>query len=272
MSSERKGDTRQRLISAAAELVSASPGRDVPLREICDRVGVKLPTLYHFFGSKQGLIDAVVRDGFANYLAIKGSHSAQEDPVQALRSGWDDHVAFGRENPGFYALMYGRVQPGERPAAAGAPHAMLLELTRAAASQGRLSLSPELAADHVLAANVGVTLYLITSPEPEERLSAAVREATLAAITASAHTRGQPGLSPADDFVRLPVAVGGPDDDASGLGARPVSPDRSGRDVPAAAAALLAALRDGGRKADASLGWPELALLEKWLGVIADVE
>ena len=52
--------TRDRLLRAAADLIAASPGETVPLRAICDAAGVRLPTLYHFFGSKEGLLDAVV--------------------------------------------------------------------------------------------------------------------------------------------------------------------------------------------------------------------
>ena len=48
---------RDRLLLAAAELLDAADGSEVSTRAICDRAGVQAPTLYHHFGSKQGLLD-----------------------------------------------------------------------------------------------------------------------------------------------------------------------------------------------------------------------
>ncbi|GAC58066.1 putative TetR family transcriptional regulator [Gordonia hirsuta DSM 44140 = NBRC 16056] len=99
-------DTREELIIAAAGLIAGSPGEDFSLRAVCDAVGVKLPTLYHFFGSKQGLIDAVVERGFDDYLAAKSELEASGDPIGDLRAEWDAHVDFGVQNPGSYSLRY----------------------------------------------------------------------------------------------------------------------------------------------------------------------
>lgn len=179
----RKSDTRGQLLAAAATLISDAPGQDIPLRAICDRVGVKLPTLYHYFGSKEGLLDAVIDHGFDTYIALKKSAESTGDPIEDLRNGWDTHVQFGLDNAGFYALMYGQVTPRRRPSAAAGPYAALLDLCQTAEAQGRLAVTAERAADHVLATNVGVTLFLITSEQPDLELSSHVREATLGAIT-----------------------------------------------------------------------------------------
>ncbi|MDA4895692.1 TetR/AcrR family transcriptional regulator, partial [Streptomyces sp. MS2A] len=112
MTASSGSDTRERLIRAAADLIAAAPGEDFSLRAVCDAVGVKMPTLYHFFGSKQGLIDAVVERGFDLYLGEKAAMESTGDPIQDIRAGWDAHVAFGLAHPGFYTLMYGKVRPG----------------------------------------------------------------------------------------------------------------------------------------------------------------
>ena len=79
--------TRDRLILAAGALVAASPGEEFSLRAVCDAAGVKMPTLYHFFGSKQGLIDAVIDYGFDLYLGKKSSMESSGDPIQDIREG-----------------------------------------------------------------------------------------------------------------------------------------------------------------------------------------
>lgn len=197
MTPTRKGDTRAALLHAAADLVAASPGQDVPLRAICDAAGVKLPTLYHFFGSKEGLLDAVVEHGFDLYLGEKSRKESSGDPVEDVRQGWDAHVAFGLANPGFYALMYGQVTPGRRPAAQDRPEQLLRRLMDQAADQGRLVVDAAQATAHVLAANIGVTLRQIILAEPDPTLSRAIREATVASITGTGGTAGEGAVADA---------------------------------------------------------------------------
>lgn len=178
--------TRAKLIDAAADMIARSPGEDFSLRAVCEVVGVKLPTAYHFFGSKQGLADAVVEHGFDMYISEKQAMEWSGDPIQDIRTGWDAHVDFGLANPGFYALMYGKVQPGHAPAAQARPAEILLGLTTAAAEQGRLVVPPEQAKAHILATNIGVTLRQIIQGYADPELSTAVREGVIGAITGTA--------------------------------------------------------------------------------------
>ncbi|MEV6239064.1 TetR/AcrR family transcriptional regulator [Lentzea sp. NPDC051838] len=169
-------NARDRLLLAAAELLDG--GGTVSTRAVCERAGVQAPTLYHHFGSKQGLIDAVLNHGFTQYVAVESSG----DPLGDLREGWDRHVRFGLEHPSFYGLLYGRVEPG-KPCAVTAPaHAALRDRFTEAARDGLLTVPADDAAEQLLAANVGVTLTLISQPEPDFGLSERVREAALAGV------------------------------------------------------------------------------------------
>ncbi|WP_246292286.1 TetR/AcrR family transcriptional regulator [Lentzea indica] len=172
-------NARDRLLLAAAEMLE--DGGTVSTRAVCERAGVQAPTLYHHFGSKQGLIDAVLNHGFTQYVAVESSG----DPLGDLRVGWDRHVRFGLEHPSFYGLLYGRAEPG-KPCAVTAPaHAALRDRLTEAARNGLLNVPADDAAEQVLAANVGVTLTLIAQPEPDLGLSARVREAALAGVLRS---------------------------------------------------------------------------------------
>ncbi|TDD46650.1 TetR/AcrR family transcriptional regulator [Nonomuraea terrae] len=177
------GNARDRLLLAAAELLQSSGDRTLSTRAVCERAGVQAPTLYHHFGSKQGLIDAVINHGFSQYVQ-RHAPSDSGDPVNDIRRGWDRHVRFGVEHPAFYALLYGRIEPG-KPCAITAPaHAMLRDLLTVAARRGSLKVPADDAAEQILAANIGVTLSLITRPEDDRDmgLSDRVREAALAAV------------------------------------------------------------------------------------------
>ncbi|MEV6711205.1 TetR/AcrR family transcriptional regulator [Lentzea sp. NPDC051208] len=173
-------NARDRLLLAAAEMLDG--GGTVSTRAVCERAGVQAPTLYHHFGSKQGLIDAVLNHGFTQYTAVESSG----DPLGDLREGWDRHVRFGLEHPSFYGLLYGRAEPG-KPCAVTAPaHAALRDRFTEAATRGLLKVPADDAAEQVLAANVGVTLTLISQPEPDFALSERVREAALAGVLRTA--------------------------------------------------------------------------------------
>ena len=128
---------RQRLITAAATLL-AERGTDVSTRAICEAAGVTAPTLYHYFGDRAGLLDAVVTHGFTEYLARKRDLEPSGNPIDDLRRGWDDHIDWGTGHPAFYALMYGQVRPGHHAPAADEAEALLVQKLESAAQLGLL--------------------------------------------------------------------------------------------------------------------------------------
>ena len=176
--------TRDRLLLAGATLLDEAKGKPVSTRAICERAGVQAPTLYHHFGSKEGLFDAVISHGFKAFLDERRA-APSGDPIADIREGWDTHVRFGLEYPGFYALIYGRVRPGVPCAVVADVEAMILDALQPAARQGRLRVSPREAAAHIVAASSGVTLALIQQPpgHRDPTLSDRVRDGVLAAIT-----------------------------------------------------------------------------------------
>jgi AcrR family transcriptional regulator len=174
-------DARDRLLTAAAELLEAAQGAEVSTRAITERAGVQAPTLDHHFGSKRGLEDAVVTHGFKRFLAEREAAGEGSDPIDDIREGWDLHVRYGLENPSFYGLIYGRAVPGKPCGVVAEVEAMILRALEPAAREGRLRVPAPRAAREILAASTGVVLTLITSGE-DPSLSEEVREAVLARI------------------------------------------------------------------------------------------
>jgi AcrR family transcriptional regulator len=173
--------TRERILQAAARLLAESGGAPVSTRAVCAAAGVGAPTLYHHFGDKDGLLDAVVAYAFERYLAEKRARPASGDPVGDLRLAWEAHVEFGLGEPAFYALMCGA---GRRAGAAqDEAHRILLGMTEEVARAGRLRVPVTTAAGMIQAACMGVTLALIASGGDGQELSARTREAVLAAVT-----------------------------------------------------------------------------------------
>jgi AcrR family transcriptional regulator len=176
---------RDRLLLAATRLLDEAAGGPVSTRQITERAGVRAPTLYHHFGSKQALLDAVVSHGFKEFLRQRQRDIAQGDPLDDVRAGWDNHVAFGLEFPSAYAHIYGQVKPGVRCGVTEDVKEHLLTALEPAAAQGRLCVPAAEAATQILAACSGVTLTLIQQPQDERDpdLSDRMRESVLASIT-----------------------------------------------------------------------------------------
>src|SRR5271163_1010934 len=68
---EEPRETRERILAVTAQLLAASPAGGVSNRTVCEAAGVTPPTLYHHFGDKDGLEQAVVAGAFERYLARK---------------------------------------------------------------------------------------------------------------------------------------------------------------------------------------------------------
>jgi AcrR family transcriptional regulator len=174
-----------RILRAALELLTESGTEAVSTRAVSARAGVQQPALYRLFGDKRGLLEELARFGFERYLAQKEiAHAATGNPLDDLRAGWDAHVGFGVDHPGLYQLMYGTVHSGQRSAAAKEAYEGLLAVMQKLAALGALRKPPDVAAQMIQSAAIGVTLRLIASRDDPagDDLSPGVRDAVLAAI------------------------------------------------------------------------------------------
>ncbi len=184
---------KARLLKAAAELLANSAGGPVSTRQITELAGVTAPTLYHHFGDKEGLFNAVIDAGFEEYVAGEHNFAPTGQPLQDVRQIWDNHLQFGLDNPQLYSVMFGNIRPESRPARVSEAEGFMEEMLDKAAAAGQLCVAPSEAARSILAANVGVTLMLIAEPAEGRNfdLSDMTREAVITAVSSEA------GLNPA---------------------------------------------------------------------------
>ncbi len=63
----------ERILRTALELFAAKGYDATAVREICEAAGITRPTLYHFYGSKDGVLQALVGNGFAQYRQLVDS-------------------------------------------------------------------------------------------------------------------------------------------------------------------------------------------------------
>lgn len=60
----------ERILSTALDLFAVKGYDATAVREICEAAGITKPTLYHFFGSKDGVLRALVEGGFEQFRAL----------------------------------------------------------------------------------------------------------------------------------------------------------------------------------------------------------
>jgi AcrR family transcriptional regulator len=157
-------DLRAALIGAAEAQLRESSDNDIATRAVCEAVGVSQPVLYRLFRDKRGLLDALADDGLRRYGDQKAMLEQSGDPLDDLRAGWDHHMAFARSNPSLYQLMF-----APRPRSHAQARKKILDLLEATLLRvsgiGALRVSPRVAAQLVLTANIGLALSLIAEPE-----------------------------------------------------------------------------------------------------------
>lgn len=77
-------DNRQRLIDATIEIINVSGEDAVRVADVVDRVGVTKPTLYHYFGDREGLLDAAQ---VARYMgSIPADYGVLAEATRAVSS------------------------------------------------------------------------------------------------------------------------------------------------------------------------------------------
>jgi AcrR family transcriptional regulator len=176
--------TTREAILAAAEAILARGGEDaLSIRELCARVGVTAPTIYHHFGDKEGLVAEAVDACFAEFDRALADGDEPADPIDALSWEFERYVDYGASHPAHYRLLFQRRLPKPTPSAL-ASYARLERMVGAIAAAGRLRVPVEEAAPAFWAAAHGVTTLVIAGFLPKSAAAVQhVRAALVAHLT-----------------------------------------------------------------------------------------
>ncbi len=88
------------------------------VREICEAAGVTKPTLYHFYGSKEGVYRALVEGTFDQYLSgVRSIVEAEGTVSERLKTIARGHFAYTKEQPELVRFLVGLIHnpPGSAP-------------------------------------------------------------------------------------------------------------------------------------------------------------
>jgi TetR/AcrR family transcriptional regulator len=101
-------DNRSIILAKALELWSERGYEAVGVQEIVESAGITKPTLYHYFGSKRGLLDALIEEHSAQLQANLGAAAVYDrNLTRTLERIIRCYFDFAGQNPAFYRMLLG---------------------------------------------------------------------------------------------------------------------------------------------------------------------
>lgn len=107
-------EVRDALLRAARALLDERGPDALAVRDIAARAGVSPMGVYNRFGAKDGIVDALVEQGFTE-LTEAVTVEPDADPFVYLAAGLTAYRAFALANPRMYRLMFDRPVAGYVP-------------------------------------------------------------------------------------------------------------------------------------------------------------
>lgn len=110
--------SQNRILNKALELFSSKGYEATSVREICEASGLTKPTLYHFFGSKEGVYRALV-EGALNevHTDLLAELAGPGDSHQRLRGMARRYLAYAQERRDLARFLMALIHnPGSAPA------------------------------------------------------------------------------------------------------------------------------------------------------------
>ena len=101
-------DTRSKILHAALHLFADYGYDAVGVQTIVEAVDITKPTLYHYFGSKKGLFDTLIReesDGFMHTLQEVAAYRG--NITQSINDVVKAYFNYADANPAFYRMLLG---------------------------------------------------------------------------------------------------------------------------------------------------------------------
>ena len=109
---------RAEVLEVAARLLAEEGPQGLSLRRVATEAGGSTQLVYTLFGGKSGLADALYAEGFARLAErIRTALDAAPppgDPERVVAAG-RAYLAFARDEPAFFAVMFGRAITGFTP-------------------------------------------------------------------------------------------------------------------------------------------------------------
>jgi AcrR family transcriptional regulator len=111
----RREATKAEILEAAWELVREHGLAALSLRDLAERVGMRAPSLYQYFDSKNAIYDAMFKQGMVAALEAMDGVGSGGDTRAELIEGARRMVEFAVNDPARAQLLFQRTIPGFEP-------------------------------------------------------------------------------------------------------------------------------------------------------------
>jgi AcrR family transcriptional regulator len=113
---ERRSATKAEILDAARVLCAANGLASLSLRDLARQIGLKAPSLYSYFESKNAIYDAMFAQGCQQLLDERPPR-IPSDLLDGIRAIMGYFVSFCVADPVRYQLLFQRTIPGFEPSA-----------------------------------------------------------------------------------------------------------------------------------------------------------
>lgn len=102
-----RDDMVRRLLDAAGEVLGDEGLQRLTMRKVAERAGCSTMVVYTRFGNKDGLINALLIEGFRRLWDAEQGAITAETPLQTLRALGETYVRTAVTSPHYYRAMFG---------------------------------------------------------------------------------------------------------------------------------------------------------------------
>jgi AcrR family transcriptional regulator len=104
-------DLKEACLAEAMAIIAADGVEKLSLREVARRLGVSHQAPYRHFPSRDHILAELVARAFAAFAAFLDRHERTDDPDADMARMGEAYLAYARDNPLAYRLMFGTPLP-----------------------------------------------------------------------------------------------------------------------------------------------------------------
>ncbi len=155
-------------MAAAWEIAATEGVGGITIRDLAERVGLKAPSLYEYFPSKNAVYDAMFVDGWRTFRAVMASAPRSADLRDVLLTVSQHLARFWVDQPARFSLLCQRPIPGFEPSREAYAEAMAV-LDDIAAELAAHGLTDAQAVDLFIATVTGLVSQQIANDPTGDR-------------------------------------------------------------------------------------------------------
>ncbi len=164
----RRLATKTEVVAAAWEIAAVEGVGGITIRDLAERVGLKAPSLYEYFPSKNAVYDAMFADGWRAFGGVMAALPRDGDLRTMVSSMAAGLARFWVDQPARFSLLCQRPIPGFEPSPQAYAEAVAV-LDDIAAQLAVLGIEDRQAIDLLIAMVTGLVSQQIANDPPGDR-------------------------------------------------------------------------------------------------------